>query len=353
MWYSIIRDNNRIQITNQGFKEITVKFYQNNEEIKREFLDPYYMMFLDLPQAEGVYKIEIFTEDNRVEYVLPNYPKVLEQLIKDIKEVLCKDNSNCTGCGQKDLKEDSKEYCEKIQRVLSNSILYYSLVGQYYQPYFNIISKEINEGLLKDFSCISLQEMINGSINNLNLTKKLISLYYLTFFYAEQDLSIGTKPNQFKQEHLDKFDFNTIKNCLVGVTDLFLNNMCQEKIGVVDIGNGKKDLPSGVGLYTFTQKDFKELLVPNYYTSKMDEIEHFKVGKVIEGDFSDFKFKNEPLQEGQIITFDDLGKGYLKFYCSNPQLDYDNKSYFTFSVKTKLTDRYTKLSKYEIIINKK
>ena len=345
MWYSIYRENNKIHITNQGIKEITLKLYKNEEEVQREFINLLETKVVDLPKVEGVYRLEIFTEDNIINYIFPNYPEILKDLIDSLEQIFIGSNkSDCKSCNNTIIKEDSQQFCENLKKILFKILYYYTLVGRYYQSYFDNISKEVLPSLNEDYRCQSIQEMISGISTDTNFIKKILSLYYLSFYYGESDLSLSTS-----EEIKEKYKFKTISNYLVGISPIFIQDLCKEKVGVVTIGNGKKEFDKLAKVYSFTQRDFKELLYPNYYSSKMDSIEYFKVGKIKEGDFSEFRFKDKKLEEGQIITFEDLGKGFLKFY-QIENIDYEDKAYFTFSIKTKLADRLTKLSKYEIII---
>lgn len=182
MWYSIYRENNKIYITNQGIKEITLKLYRDEGEIQREFINLLETKGIDLPKIEGVYRVEIFTEDNIVNYIIPNYPEILKDLIDSLEEFLVGSNkSDCKSCNNTIIKEDSLQFCENLKKILFKILYYYTLVGRYYQNYFDNISKEVLPSLNKEYSCQSIQEMISGISTDTSFIKKIFSLFFLIF----------------------------------------------------------------------------------------------------------------------------------------------------------------------------
>lgn len=354
MWYSIRKiNNNTIEVCNTHIDTINVSVrYVNNcanteleyDSIKLDLETS--AQFTVFNKGEGIYKIDIESEDNIVSYVLPYYPEVLEGLVKDIKNVLCEGKEICQTCNKdyntNSLQTDKEKEESKICEVLNKAFLYYLLVGKYYQPYFNALTENLDCDIKKEFSCLKMQEFITGKSNNSIFNKRLISQLYLTFYYAHKDLE-----KDFRDIDL-LFEYETIKNCLVGVSSIFIDNLEHNRVGIYEIGSRSFEIQKD-SVYTFTQKDFKDKLIPNYYTSIMDSIEFIKIGRINEGYKSSFKFKNEPLQEGQVILFEDIAKGTLKYYGPPNSVVYKHYSHFTFSIKTKMGNRFSKLSKIEMI----
>lgn len=346
MWYSILKNNNGFNISNRGIKPITLKVYNGDSKILEKEIDLENTCSISIPQQEGLYKVEIFTEDNKIEYILPNFPDLFKDLIESIKKAL--NVQTCSTCIKVDTSKDSKESCEILLNTLMKCIYYYTLVGKYYNKYFNTFSNSIEDSLSKDYSCNKNIQKILGKSSDTTMVKKFISMFYMTFFYGEKEFSFGSKVNQTYQEILDKFEFNNISPYLVGITPVFLENLCKEKEGIFTIGDLKKDFIIQKEPYTFTQKDFLTLTKPNYFSNNLADIKEIKIGKFTQNFEAEFIYKDELLEEGLTIPFEDIGKGFLKFYFPSKEYHCDSKSYFTFAIKTTTSNRYSNLSTCKI-----
>lgn len=347
MWYTIHRTNNLIEICNIHFEDITVDFVYYEPCSGKEYKMDSSQFGPDLKysneiftEGEGIYIIRIYSEEDFVEYIFAHYPEVLESLIKDIKQILCKDSLTCKTCNNS-VKTDSSEE-DFLKETLNKAFLYYTLVGRFYQPYFNVLADELQCSIKKEFSCLKIQEFITGKGNSSIFQKKLLSLLYLTFYNGDKNL----QKDLFSSN--DIFQYSEIKDCLIGISKDYLSNICKTRSGKFEVGEGNIELTKN-SVYTFTQKDFKSKLIPNYYTSSMDEIEYIKIGKIYTGDLSEFKLYNKDLKEGDIIDYKELGKGILKYYGPPSKIEYKHRSFFTFSIKTTRALEFSKLSKMNLI----
>lgn len=347
MWYSILKINNQVfNICNLGSLPLALSVFKEDEEILHHTIDVDQNLSVTIPQSEGVYKIVISNRDNSVFYYVPKYPGLLEDLIKSIKKAL--NVKDCSNCNNVNTSEDTKETCKLLLETLQKCLFYYTLVGKYHCKYFNLISEEFKENLIRGYECNEMVQKILGNKIDYESIKKYISMFYLIFYYGEREYTIGSTYNKTLQEILDKFEFNAISPHLVGITSSFLDKLFIAKEGIFSIGKLTKDFNLNVRSestpYVFTQRDFLNLTVPNYYSENNAEIESIKINLVVNNFESQFLYKNNPIYEGLVIPFNEIGKGNLKFYLPSKEYQYDSYSYFTFSVKTKTSEKYSKVS---------
>lgn len=346
MWYSILKNSQGFNIRNLGNKDIILKVLREDEEILHQIINIDQNLTILIPQLEGVYEIIISNEDDSVSYYIPNYPGVLNNLIESIKKSL--NVKDCSGCNSIDTLKNTKESCNLLLETLQKCLFYYILVGKYYCKYFNIISEEFKDDLIRGYECSEIIQKILGDKIDYDTIKKIISMFYLIFYYSEREYTFGSTCNKTLQEILDKFEFNKINPYLVGITPNFLDRLFITKEGVFTIGKLLKEFTlnslSEPEPYVFTQRDFLNLTVPNYYSENNAEIDSIKINSVVNNFESQFLYKNEPIYEGLVIPFNQIGKSSLKFYLPSKDYKYNSQSYFTFSVKTKTSEKYSKVS---------
>lgn len=346
MWFTITRKGDILTVCNKHISNIDIKVLYDDlctpiQEISSIVLEP--TQASDIPlytKKEGVYIVKIESDNNVIEYKFPYFKGVLDSLLLDIEQVLCKDKNTCTTCNNKVGTSINKDE-NFLEKALNKAFLYYMLVNKYYSPYLDLLSKNLKCMVLKDFSCLTMQEFITGKSNSVIFKKRFLSLLYLTFFFAEKEWMLEL------QDTDSKFNYNNLKDCLVGIPTDFLSDIYEERIGLVDIGNLEKTVNKGT-TYVFTQKDFIDLTRPSYYSSKNDKIEFIKISKAEENVLSRFLYKNQPVKRGDIIPFREIGLGALKYEAPPIAVNITHQSILHFSVKTLLAEEYTKTSKITI-----
>ena len=239
LWYSITRNGDAITISSNTGLPINIKVSikescQDNKYNQIQEYNTTTTISFNLPYDDGKYKIEITNNQNETyTYYIPKYDNMLKSLISDIELILCDCKcKHCNDCTQ----TTEKDYSSVLLKLLS----YYVLNKEYYEAFLNIVF-ECTECALEDaFKCVLLNEKVYGNSENTELFKKIISHFYLGFYYGK----LGYINNLEETNKL--FNYDRIYHC---IKNSGINTTCIE--------NKKTDMATvtmnteGVPLYTF------------------------------------------------------------------------------------------------------
>lgn len=223
LWYSITRNGDAITISSNTGLPINIKvsikeFCQDNKYNQIQEYNTTTTISFNLPYDDGKYKIEITNNQNETyTYYIPKYDNMLKSLISDIELILCDCKcKHCNDCTQ----TTEKDYSSVLLKLLS----YYVLNKEYYEAFLNIVF-ECTECALEDaFKCVLLNEKVYGNSENTELFKKIISHFYLGFYYGK----LGYINNLEETNKLFNYDriYHCIKNS--GINTICIENKKQE-----------------------------------------------------------------------------------------------------------------------------
>lgn len=206
LWYSITRNGDAITVSSNTGLPINIKISvkesckNNIYTVIKEYNTNSILTFY-LPFEDGKYKIVITNNNEEYTYLIPKYDNMLKSVINDVELVLC--DCSCKHCDDcNDTTE--KDYSSVLLKILS----YYVLNKEYYEAFLNIVF-ECTECALEDsFKCILLNEKVYGNSDNTELFKKIISHFYLGFYYGK----LGYTNNLEETNKL--FNYDRVYHCI-------------------------------------------------------------------------------------------------------------------------------------------
>lgn len=246
----------------------------------------------------GLYKLHIkIGTDFYDTIIFPHYPVLFNNLIETLEKFFC--GCLCDTC--KDCKEN-----ESLMDVTYKTLLYYSLSGNYYQRKFGNALKCVDCNLTEEATCLVLNEQLYGSHNNKKLLKKLLAVFYLSFYGAENYSTCS------KEATANVFNLKKIKRCLENLgldVDCILKSFKNEEPITGDSFIYLDNRASAIiGLEYFIQTS------PIYFDAENDQINFIKITKLnlskgsnngVEN-FAQLLLLGNPVYEGQIIDFSDI-----------------------------------------------
>lgn len=214
------------------------------------------------------------------------YPQILDSLVNDLENVLCGcPCSNCEGC------IDDK----KLLNVVSKTLLYYTLSGDYYSNKFGKALSCISCSLSKEAICILLNEQIRGGSElNKRFLKKILAIFYISFYLLEVGKDCSNEWNN------TNFKFEKVKKCLEG---LGIDINCIMKAT-------ENKAPTYLDFAIYAGKGRTEIIdyryfIDNYRDDDEEPIEKIKIYN-IENNGGDLQLNGVSVTENQIIDFQDV-----------------------------------------------
>lgn len=238
MWYSIQKINYTFKLKKLIDEESNIQVWfskkrncnilQNDDKIN--FIESKNEVEISLPNSlekhnesiYGLYTLNIKVGNHEDSIIISYYPHILENLISDLEDIFCEcDCIDCENCDNK----------EKILKVLFKTLLYYSLSENVYVNNFAKALKCIECDLDEESVCLLLKEKIYGDYKNINLLKKLLAIFYLSFYFTEyyKNCNIDFTSNIF--------NINKIKKCLINLgidIDCLKNNLENKELIIRD-----------------------------------------------------------------------------------------------------------------------
>ncbi len=221
MWYSINKCNNTITVNQTSdlpvIISLCIKTPCEDQEYKEIFSDISVSQSysFDLPSKDSIYKLTISNSTDTVDILIPYYDELLQSLISDIDLLLC-------GCGCESCNECIDEDDPVVSDTLLKTMFYYTLTNSIYNKYFEAAFKCLDCTLNEANICMLINEKYAGYSDNIILMKKLISIYYLSFYFSEYYTF------DCKDELNRIFEYDKIRKCIsnLGIDiDCIINNI--------------------------------------------------------------------------------------------------------------------------------
>ena len=341
MWYKIDITDNIITVRNKASDTsvaVTVYVATDSNSPFKKVIDTYEVDFEEvkrLPAIDGLYKIKLErvyynTVIETIEDVYPYYGMLINSIINEMELFLC-------GCGC-----DSCDDCDKDEKLSLSLILksfsYYTLMYKYNPKFYDAVFKCLNYSIQEIATCILIDEKVIGNSQKEDLFRKIISSFYLAFYFAEyygaSDISVINK----------KFKYDKIIKCIKNNnTDIdCIKNNIDSNMGIFSIQFGKyiNRPPDVIGNYSTTDANratktlepgmFTNLTTPAYHDPEGDAPQAIRID-TLPTNGATLLYNNNPVTVGQIITITDLSSNLLKI--QGPDQDTVANCSFNFSVR--------------------
>ena len=334
--YTISKEDDTFTITvNTGINNIAVALYREDSckdntyiTIKEPEIITESITF-KLPIIDGLYKLSIIIDENIYDYFFPYYGNLLKSIINDVELVLC-DSESCKDCGDVSNKD--------LTSVLLKMMSYYILTMKYNSAFLNKSFECLECSLIDANQCLLMNEKILSKKENTELFNKVISTFYLGFYFAEKVHSAN--------EDIDKkFKYNKIKSCIIskGIsTDCIENNINNMATFSITSEQYINLPPSTVGNISInvlnrattvlTLAHFTTSTTPAYSDPENDPADAVRIDSLpADGtlQYNNGSWVNVTL--GQIISAADITAGKLRYVSPNQNASKTNT--FNFSVR--------------------
>ena len=344
MWYKLTIVNNQIIIRNLQSEDIvmaTIYVSENCSDNFREVIKSYTIDFeetVKLPVIDGSYKIKIDRiVDNVVidtdEYIYPYYGLLLGSIIDELEYFLC-------GCNCKDCDDCNKDEKSALS-IMLKSFSYYTLLYKYYPRFCDAVFKCMNCSILDINNCILRNEKFLGVSQNEDLLEKILSAFYLSFYFAEYYNAVDDSAKELINK---KFKYNKLIKCIKTTNaDIdCITNQIENNMGLFQVTFDAyiNRPPTEVGDYsttagnraiiTLTPAMFTTLTIPAYHDPEGDAAQAIRVDSLATNS-AVLTYNNNPVTVGQIITIADIASNMLKI--TGPNQNAIATSTFNFSVR--------------------
>jgi len=341
MWYKIDITDNIITVRNLSSEStvaVTVYVATDSSSTYKKVIDTYVVDLEEerkLPLIDGIYKIKLDrltsnTIVESVEDIYPYYGMLIRSIIQEMEYFLC--GCDCDTCD--DCNKDEKLSLSVILKAFS----YYVLMYKFYPKFYDAVFKCLNYSIQEINTCILIDEKVIGNAQKEDLFKKIISSFYLAFYFSEfygaSDTSIIDK----------KFKYDKLIKCIkINNTDIdCIKNNIDNNMGLFSIQFGQyiNQPPDVVGDYstsavnravvTLTPAMFTTLTIPAYHDPEGDIAQAIRIDTLATNG-AVLTYNNNPVTVGQIITISDIAANMLKI--TGPNQDAIANSTFNFSVR--------------------
>lgn len=341
MWYKIDITDNIITVRNlSSDSSINVTIYvakDTDSEFKKvvDTISVDYEEIIKLPVVDGVFKIKLERILDRVvietvEGIYPYYGMLINSIIQEMEYFLC-------GCGCESCDDCNKDEKLSLSLILK-SFSYYTLMYKYYPRFYDAIFKCLNYSIQEVTTCILLEDKVIGSSQKEDLFRKIISSFYLAFYFSEyysaSDANVINK----------KFKYDKIIKCIKNNnTDIdCIKNNIENNMGVFSIQFGQyiNRPPDVVGNYSTSDVNraikvlepgmFTTLTIPAYHDPEGDAPQAVRIDS-LPTNGAVLRNSGNLVTVGQIITIADIASGTLSI--AGPNQDAVANCSFNFSVR--------------------
>lgn len=335
MWYNFKRHENIFTITNTFGGHLSASLSKqdpcNNEFL--EVLPPKDIEdydYIHLPLEDGIYKITLTQDSKEVSFTIPHYENLLCSIIEDIDYTLC-------GCPCEDCDDCSDKDEKSTLTLMLKMISYYTITNNFYSDLLSKIFECLKCGIVDANQCVLLNEKVYGNAENTLLLKKIISLYYLTFYYREY---YAIEDKTYLNE---KFKFEKVIKCIekLGISLNCINKTIKENMAIFKITSTAyiNKPPTHVGNISIdannrattilTAAMFTSSTTPPYSDPEGDAADAVKIESLPAT--GQLTFNDTPVTIGQIITIEDINGNKLKYI--SPNQNEESIDTFNFSVR--------------------
>lgn len=323
MWYKIDIEKDSFKVrsyTSEDIVRVTLYVSDNCEGTYEKVIDTYEVDFEEtkkFPLIDGIYKIHIERVYNNTivdqdELLYPYYNMLLTSIISDIERILC--NCSCSDCGD-DCLNNELDNAKLLLKVFS----YHTLLYKYYPRFYDSVFSCLHCDIADINNCNMVSEKLSGNSELKDMLKKILSAFYLSFYFAEYYTVTD------KESVNIKFKYDKLKNC-IKATDVNINCI-KEKIenGMATVtmlntayvnqppttvGNISIEQPNRVNT-TYTLAHFTTATTPAYSDPENDPLNAIRVDTL--PTYGQLTFENNPVTVGQVILATDITAGKFKY----------------------------------------
>lgn len=330
MWYNLTIKDNIITVKNlSSDSTVVVTMYVTTkcDNTYTQVIESYQVDFEEvkkLPNIDGIYMIRIkrvvgTTVVETIEAIYPYFGMLIKSIIRSTESILC--GCDCANCD--DCIKDDKEVLDLVLKSFSYYVLLYKYYSRFYDAVFNCLNCSITE----ISNCILVNENFIGNPDNQDLLKKILSSFYLSFYFAEL---YNTEDAEYINR---KFKYNKIIKCISATnTDIkCITEQIENNMGLFSIQFDRyiNQPPSEVGDYnagtvanrasiTITPAMVTSLTTPPYADPEGDSPQALRVDTLATNG-AVLTYNNNPVTVGQIITITDMAANMFKIVGPNTQ----------------------------------
>lgn len=344
MWYKLKIKKGQVLVRNLQVEDdirVTISRIESCSSVIVQKFKSYAVDFeetVTLPLVDGDYKILIERTKfgvllDSAEYIFPYYPNLLKSIISEIQYFLC--NCSCKEC------DDCNKNEVSALSTLLKTFSYYTILHKYYSRFYDTVFKCLKCDILDLNNCILLNEKILGNAQNESLLKKVLSSFYLSFYFAE---FFNAEDEESEIEINNIFKYSEISKCIktTNVDIDCITNQIKNNMGIFQITFGayENQPPSHVGNYTSTAGNravlvltsamFTTLTTPVYSDPENDPAQAIRIDS-LPTNSAVLKLGSNNVTVGQIITMNTINGGSLKL--EGPDLNALTTCSFNFSVR--------------------
>jgi hypothetical protein len=156
-------------------------------------------------KTDGFYSVTLTTIENTATppIEIKYFNNTLTSYISSSESTLC----GCTPC--KDCKDCNE--CEDYLSTILRGISFTALMAPTYGPYLDLVMDDIKTEISDEVLCNLLEEKVHGKAGIKKLVTKIISGYYLGFFYKDLALAFDEEERDYVKK---KYKAEKIFKCL-------------------------------------------------------------------------------------------------------------------------------------------
>jgi len=269
---------------------------------------------------DGKYKLIVTEGISEEEIIILHYSSLLYSIISDIQYILCECavDLNCSDCGNT---SEINKQLSVILKILSYQKLTHPRHAAFLETLFEPLKCSIDELT----SNIILEEKMNGNADYIQLLEKILSYYYLSFYFSEVKTS--------SEEELDyintKFQYQNLFNCINSDLITDAENRIDNMGTFTVISGAYVNLPPTTGDNTievpnrFTKtldlSMFTSQTTPPYNDPEGDVVDALRVNSIDGNNQGVFYYDNTPIIQNLIIPAQHIVDG--RFTHEGPDAD--------------------------------
>jgi hypothetical protein len=189
--YTLTNDKDVYTLTNDGIVDLSYDLLvsdgcDNYTNILSAILAPAASVEIDLTsRIDSVYQLNLDDGVDQATETIKKYSQLLASAILATENYLC--NCGCRTCDDCDPYEESEAGLNTLVKL----VYYYSLYKPDYDTIVNYVFGQTKCLISDEAHCMLANEALHGISSNTELNKKLVSLYYLAYYFYEYDAANG------------------------------------------------------------------------------------------------------------------------------------------------------------------
>lgn len=283
--------------------------------------------------VDGQYRIQIGDGVDTDEATLKVYTDLLSSIVDDVYTIIC--GCNCTACSS-----SCANNCDNQLTLVLKILSYVSLTYPQYSLSLEKINEVIKCLLGIDISCLLASEQVTGTSDNSSLLKKIISLYYLSFYFLELIQAADEEEEDYVKE---KYNFDNISTCIskLGIDIEEVEEVINNNMGNLQITSQAyvNQPPDNVGdnaisvanraITVLTLAMFTTQTTPAYSDPENDPVDALRVDSLPAD--GTLKLNGVACSIGQVIDVADINSNLFTY--ESPDQDPQDIDDFDFSLR--------------------